>query len=144
MMQAFIYRHLVPSQELAVMVAGQARPFLRESFKILSPTPVKFTPGGTAIVKISGPPNAFTGRFKLELDNAPEGISLTNLAPVSGGVELTFVCDAEKVRPGASGNLICAVVAANPAGDKAKKPAKQASRAPEVTLPAIPFMVGSE
>jgi hypothetical protein len=141
MMQAFIYRHLVPSRELAVLVAGQPRPFLREAFKIIGGAPVKFTPGGTARVKISGPPNAFSNRFKLELDNAPEGISLATVSPVAGGAELVFACDAEKVKPGSSGNLICAVVANNPAGDKAKKPANQARRAPEVTLPAIPFKV---
>lgn len=144
MMQAFFYRHLVPAQELAVTVNGQQRIALRDTFKIISPTPVKISPGGTGRVKVSVP--AFTAdRFKLELDNPPDGISLENVAPVAGGLELTFACDANKMPVGESGNLICAVVLKNPAGsDKQKKAANQVKHSALVTLPAIPFTIGAE
>jgi len=147
MMQAFFYRHLVPSQELAVMVNGQQRVFMRDAFKIISATPVKFSPGGTARVKVSAPAFAFADRFKLELDNPPEGMSLASVTPVAGGLELTFACDAEKMKAGASGNLICAVVPKNLAGEtdkQKKKPANQAKRMVAATLPAIPFSVAAE
>ena len=141
MMQAFFYRHLVPAQELAVTVKGQPKALQRDEFKIISATPVKISPGGTARVKVSAPSFAFTNRFQLELDRAPEGMSLEKVVPIAGGLELTFACDSEKMLAGASGNLICTIVPKNPAAaDKQKKP-NQTKRSIYVTLPAIPFMV---
>jgi len=146
MMQAFIYRHLVPSQELAVMVNGQQKWFLRDAFKIISTMPVQISPGGKARVKVSGPAFAFADRFKLELDNAPEGISLKSTSPVVGGLELTFDCDTEKTHAGASGNLICSVVPKTPAqpDKKQQKFGNPPKRAAVATLPAIPFTVVAE
>jgi hypothetical protein len=145
MMQAFAYRHLVPSQELAVAVNGQPRPFLRDAFKILSATPVKLSPGGTVRVRVSAPPGNFSERFKLELDNAPEGISLTNVSALPAGLDLVFNCDAEKAKPGTSGNLICDVVPKNPALTNLQQKAGNAQRRAAVaTLPAIPFTISAE
>jgi len=39
MMQAFAYRHMVPSKELAVTVNGPPRLFMPDAFKIISATP---------------------------------------------------------------------------------------------------------
>ena len=146
MMQAFIYRHLVPSKELAVVVNGQPRPFLRDAFKILSATPVKFPRGGTARVRVGAPPGGnFLERFKLELNNAPEGISLTNVSAISTGLELVFACDAEKVKPGTMGNLICDVLPKNPGQtNNQTKAVNQLRRGAVATLPAIPFTVPVE
>ena len=144
MMQAFFYRHLVPSKELAVTVNGQQRAFLRDAFKIISATPVKMSPGGTARVKISAPPGNFSERFKLELENAPEGISLESVSSVAGGLELTFACDAEKMKAGGSGNLICSVMPKNLAESDKQKKKQSAKRAAVATLPAIPFRVVAE
>jgi hypothetical protein len=144
MMQAFIYRHLVPSAQLAVMVTGQDRPLMRDAFKILSATPVEIPPGSSAHVRVSTPGN-FSERFKLELSNPPEGISLASVSPVPGGVDMVFACDATKVKAGASGNLICDVMPKNPAGGAdPKKPGNLPRRAVEATLPAIPFKVPAE
>lgn len=142
MMQAFFYRHLVPSQELAVTVNGQQRGLMRDAFKIITATPVKLSPGGTTRVKFSAPTSAFADRFKLELDNPPEGISLENVSSTAGSLEITFACDSEKMKAGESGNLICAVVPKNtaPAG-KQKKSASQPKRGVAATLPAIPFTI---
>ncbi|MEI6075282.1 MAG: PPC domain-containing protein [Verrucomicrobiota bacterium] len=142
LMQAFFYRHLVPAKELAVSVSGQQRWFMREAFKILSSTPAKIPHGGTVRVRISAPPGNFSDRFQLVMDNAPEGISLTNVTVISTGLELVFACDAEKAKAGSTGNLICDLVPKNqsfPA--KQKKFANTAQRNSLVTLPAIPFTV---
>ncbi len=146
MMQAFFYRHLVPSRELAVAVAGQQRWFMRDAFKIISATPVKISPGGTVRVRVSAPPgNNFADRFKLELANAPEGITLTNVSVIPAGLELVFACNAEKTKAGSSGNLICDVVPRNQAAAaNAKKLANQSRRPAVATLPAIPFKVVAE
>jgi len=146
LMQAFFYWHLVPFQELAVVVNGQERFFMRDAFKILSATPVKFGPGGTAHVRVSAPPGNFADRFKLELDNPPEGITLTNVSAIPAGLELVFSCDASKMKSGSTGNLICDVVPKNqgPANPQ-KKFANLSRKAVAVaTLPAVPFTVSAE
>jgi hypothetical protein len=145
MMQAFFYRHLVPSKELAVVVNGPARPFMRDAFKIISAMPVRISPGGTARVRVSAPPGNFSDRFQLELDNPPDGIALTNVSPVAAGIELVFSCDAAKAKPGSAGNLICSVMPKNfaPANAK-KKGGNQPQRMAVATLPAVPFTVTAE
>jgi hypothetical protein len=145
MMQAFAYRHLVPSRELAVTVNGQQRWFVRDAFKIISATPVKISPGGTARVRVSAPPGNFSERFKLELNNAPEGILLANVSAISAGLELAFTCDAGKMKPGSTGNLICDVVPKNPGpANPQQKPGSPPRRRAVATLPAIPFTVSAE
>jgi len=136
MMQAFAYRHLVPAQEWKVAVA---RGFGRGGVKILSATPVKIPAGGTAVVRLDAPARAFAQQIKLELSDAPEGISLGEIAPARDGTELTLRADAEKIKPGVKGNLIVKAIASRsaPAG-KAKGPG---NRQPAATLPAIPFEI---
>jgi hypothetical protein len=143
LMQAFMYRHLVPSRELRVTVAGPARPFLDNAFKILSATPVKILPGGTTHVRVSTPSGAFLDRYNLELNNAPAGISLTDISAIPGGLELSFAGEADTtLPPGASGNLICDVVPKNAGPANPQKKAGQPARRNAVaTLPAIPFTV---
>ena len=145
LMQAFFYRHLVPAQALAVVVNGQERPFLRDAFKIISATPVKIPAGGLAHIRVSTPRN-FSNRFQLELDNPPEGLTLTNVSEIPAGLDLAISCDAEKIKPGSMGNLICNVVPRNTgAANPAKKPGAQARKAAAVaTLPAMPFTVSAE
>jgi hypothetical protein len=145
MMQAFFYWQLVPSHELAVVVDGPARPFLRDAFKIISATPVRISPGGTARVRVSAPGGNFADRFELQLDNPPDGIALTNVSPIPAGFELVFSCDAQKAKPGTAGNLICNVVPkkfgqANPQ----RKGGNQPQRLAVATLPAVPFTVSAE
>lgn len=145
MMQAFIYWHLVESKELAVAVNGAPRPFLRDAFKIISATPVKIPMGGTARVRVSAPRGNFSERFQLELDNPPAGVSLTNVSAIPAGLELVFACDAEKAKPGATGNLICNVVPKNSGPARPpKKPGNQLRRVAVATLPAVPFSISAE
>jgi len=146
LMQAFFYWHLVPSKELAAVVAGPERPFLRDAFKILSAVPVKIAPGGIARVRVSAPPGNFAERFQLELDHPPDGIALTNVASIPAGLELVFTCDADKLKPGWTGNLICDVVPKNSGPANPLKKGANASRkaASVATLPAVPFTVSTE
>jgi hypothetical protein len=139
MMQAFAYRHLVPSKELAVMVNGLPRPFARDAFKILTGTPVRIARGGTASVKVSTPSNLFLDRFNLELDNPPEGISLEKVSAVANGVELLIRCDAAKVAIGTKANIICSVLPKNRANPSTPRPS--GARGVAATFPAIPIEI---
>ncbi|HEX9047490.1 MAG TPA: hypothetical protein VF988_10725, partial [Verrucomicrobiae bacterium] len=145
LMQAFFYRHLVPSEELLAVVNGQPRPFLENAFKIAGATPVKIPLGGSVHVRVTAPPGNFSDRWQLEMNNPPEGISLTNVMATPGSLELVFACDAEKAKTGATGNLICDVVPKNTAPANApKKPVNPVRRAAVATLPAIPFAIAAK
>lgn len=138
-MQAFAYRHLVPSKELRVAVLERGAPRLR----ILSPTPVTIPAGGTVRVRIGTPSAAFVDRFQLELSEPPEGIGLDRVVPsATGGIELVLHADAAKAKPGTEGNLIVSILPGKtPArGPRANAPANRA-RAPLGILPAIPFTI---
>jgi hypothetical protein len=144
MMQAFAYRHLVPAQELAVVVAGNPRPFATDMIKIISPVPVKIPAGGTARVRVATPSAAFVSRFDLELNGAPDGVSIQGVTPIESGVEIIFSCDRAKIKPGASGNLIVNILPKiQPAAQPAQKPGNQLRR-PAGALPAIPFEIIAE
>ncbi len=136
MMQAFIYRHLVPANELCVEVT---RGFGRGGVKILSAMPLKIPAGGTAVLRIDAPGRVFANQLQLELSDAPEGISLGKVTPAREGTELTLHADAEKAKLGAKGNLIVKAFANRPsAPGKAKAQGKKFAVA---TLPAIPFEI---
>jgi len=138
MMQAFAYRHLVPAQELAVAVVGASRPGAKDSVRIISATPVKIRPGGTARVVVATPAN-FNSQFNFGLRGAPEGISLATNTAAANGIELVIAADAEKVITGTNGNLIVDLFPKNPPAAAPKKN----NMAPKAasTLPAIPFEI---
>jgi hypothetical protein len=140
MMQAFAYRHLVPAQALEVAVSG--RFMNRMPLKILSATPVKIPAGGTARVLVAAPSSAFVDRFRLELNEPPEGISLGKVSSISDGAEIELRSDAAKAKPGLKGNLIVNIMQGQAliAAKKNKKQGNQ-QRAAVGTLPAIPFEV---
>ena len=140
MMQAFAYRHLVPSKELEVAVSG--RFMNRLPLKILSDMPVKIPAGGTAWVRVGAPSSAFANRFRLELNEPPEGIALGKVSPVEEGAEIELRSDAAKAKPGMKGNLIVNVLPgeALAAAAKNKKKANQ-PRTAVATLPAISFEI---
>ena len=141
MMQAFAYWHLVPSQELAVLIPD--RPQFRLALKILDPDPVKIPDGGTAEVRLRTPTAAFYTNFQLELSESPDGITIANVAPEGVGTKIVLRSDAAKIKPGAKGNLIVNVMAKRPqAAAGATNARPNQPRAPVLgALPAIPFEI---
>jgi hypothetical protein len=139
MMQAFAYRHLVPAQGLEVAVSG--RLMNRMSLKILSATPVRIPAGGMARVRVATPTSAFADRFRLELSEPPEGITIGRVSSSDEGAEIELRSDAAKAKPGLKGNLIVNIFQSQLAAAKQNK--KQANqRRPAVgALPAIPFEI---
>ena len=144
MMQAFEYRHLVPSQELKVAVLGAFTPKgAGASVKILNDVPMKIPAGGVATIKLGAPPKSAITRVRLELSEAPEGIVIKNISPSAEGLEIELGCDAAKLKPGRKGSLV--VVAyppqrpQSPGGKPQSKPAYKPS--PIGILPPIPFEI---
>jgi hypothetical protein len=140
MMQAFAYRHLVPAKELDVAVSGR---FMNRMYlKILSATPVRIPAGGTARVRVGAPNRGFADRFRLELSEPPEGITLGKVSAADDGAEIELRSDAAKAKAGLKGNLIVNILPGQALAVAAKKK-KQGNQQRTVvgTLPAIPFEV---
>lgn len=139
MMQAFAYRHLVPSKELMVLASGGG--LSRTGIKILTPTPLRIPAGGAARIRVAIPTNTFRGKVQLELSNPPKGISIRETSPIREGTEIVLQADATLAKPGLKGNLIIqALVERTPLFGTDKGSANRRPT-PMGTLPAIPFEI---
>ena len=117
MMQAFLYRHLVPVKEIDVAVTAPPPP--RPTPKILSPMPVEIPPGGIGHVRIGFPAGTPAGKVQFELNEAPDGISIQSYGPVRDSIELVLRSDAQKVKPGQQGRVtVRAWIEKSPAPNK--------------------------
>ena len=137
MMQAFLWRHLAPSQELLVAVAG-GRPFAPTFAR--DDTPAAIPLGGTV-----GVPVRTTGRRPLpenvhiELSDPPEGISLQDVTVAPGQVTLVVEADGSALEVGYEDNLI-AEVSVEMSG-KRRDGTATTWTVPLGALPAIPFEI---
>jgi hypothetical protein len=138
MMQAFAYRHLVPSKDMLVAVLGRGRG--RIPAKLLEDAPVKLTAGKTTPVRFSTPNGQMADQIHLELKNPPDGVAIEKVSTAKDGVTILVRTDAEKIAPGKKGNLIVEAFMERPTGGKAKAAANR-QQVPLGTLPAIPFEV---
>ena len=135
--QAFAYHHLVPAQELDVVVSGRAR----EVTKVLSATPVKIHAGGTTRVQVQVPIGPRMKKLICELSDPPEGISLQADPEARPETELVFVADPDKVSPGQKGNLIVNLYGVRESSNERATSSERLRRIPLGSLPAIPFEV---
>ena len=139
MMQAFIYRHLVPAEELQVAVIGTPR---SSAVELLRSAPVRIPMGGTASVPVRVPGRSFFGTYQFELSDPPDGITIENVSLDRSKSEIVLKCDAKTAKPGLTGNLIVSVYAAKTGEDSGKgKEQRKKRRILMGTLPAIPFEV---
>ncbi len=138
MMQAFEYRHLVPARDLLAAVMGRPLGGNRGLVKVLSETPIKIPAGGTARIRLSTPSIAFANRVRLELSDAPDGMVIQELLPSPDGAEIVVQSDAEKSKPGQTGNLIVKVF---PKPQSPNPKSKNKNPYPMGTLPAIPYEI---
>lgn len=120
MMQAFFYRHLVPAEDLKLVLADSGRfrpesprptppPQQRRNYQpqsaVLSEQPARIPAGSTAEVQIRGPWGGW-GEAQLELSDPPDGITIDKVTPQDRNLTVTLRADAEKAKPGLRGNLI--------------------------------------
>ncbi len=138
MMQAFFYRHLVPSQELQVAIRrGNA---FRGPIHVGAESPLKIPAGGTVHFPVQVPVAAANQADKVlyELSDPPPGVELRESA--SNPNELTLVCDPAKAKVGDKGNLII-TISAERQGNAAGRPQANRQRIPLGSLPAVPFEI---
>ncbi len=139
MMQAFIYWHLVPVNELkAVVTAGTAS---ATTVAIRSALPVRIPAGGTGVVRLTMPSGGKFDQVRLELHEPPEGLAIAKQSRGERGSEIVLSCDAAKIEPGLKGNLIVRAFAVK--SDDASRPnaPSRGRPTPLGMLPAIPFEI---
>jgi hypothetical protein len=139
MMQAFIYRHLIPSHEFLVAVRGGGRP--GPPVELAGNGPVQIPVGGAAQVRVLTPPNPKLKDVKFELREPPDGISIDGIEVESSGVSFNIKAAPDIVKPGLEDNLIVeAFVEPSPPPKDVKGP-KQPQRVSAGVLPAIPIEI---
>ncbi len=141
-MQAFLWRFIVPQQELLVAVTG-SRPVptvwrpLAPGMKLAGADPVRIPLGGTAQVQVDAPQTLPDRRqselqmIRFRLSNRPRGVTLQGATVGPGGVTLTLKADANLALAGDSANAIVEA-SAEPTGEP---------RVSLGVLPAIPFQI---
>lgn len=139
MMQAFLYRHLVPSQQLMVAVRGPNRP--GPPVTLASSEPVRIPAGGTSEVRVRAPKTPMLRKVKLELSEPPKGVTLQKVTVVPEGLALAIKADADAAKVGLAGNLIVEVSAEVANQRQGGKRAQKNNRASLGVLPAIPFEI---
>jgi hypothetical protein len=133
-MQAFLWRHLVPSQGLFAWVGGaRARLPLPE---IAGPLPVRIVRGATTEVRFKTG-GRLPENLGLELSDPPPGVSIAGRASGADGLVLTIKAENDGADLGTGGNLIVALFL-NQAGGRGRN-----RRLGMGVLPAIPFVIVS-
>ena len=138
MMQAFLFRHLTPSQEFMVSVCGGGR--LARNIQLTDRTPIRLRPGGTRRVHFDVPPHPKLNEISLTLDQPPQSITLSNVSVVEGGIEFDLSAS-EDVPLGLADNLIIAVSREVERKGKGEEGKTKTELVPLGYLPAIPIKV---
>lgn len=153
MMQAFAYRHLVPSQELLVAVPRPRRP--TPLVELADSGPVRIPMGGTARVRVKTPPRMPPGEIQLQFSEAPDGLTIGDVDIQRESMTFEVVADDDMGGSDLAGNLIVEAFMKPKATQPAAKasataapatvPNTPAAKAPQRVflgvLPAIPFEV---
>ncbi|MHC5037593.1 MAG: hypothetical protein ACYTHM_09790 [Planctomycetota bacterium] len=102
-MQAFLWRHLVPAQELIVALVGRGG---RGLVNRMGEGPVQIPLGGSArvLVKIPRLPNP--EKIELKLNEAPKGITLTDVKILPDRAVFNLRADEKATQVGFGDNLI--------------------------------------
>ncbi len=150
MMQAFLWRFIVPQQELVVAVTG-ARPVpavwrpLVPGVRVVSATPVRIPLGGTAQVQIDAPQTppgqgrAPLDKARFRISNRPRGVTLREATVTPTGVVLTLKADANIALAGDTANVIIEAFVDPEGGDG--EAVTRTGRTSLGVLPAIPFQI---
>ena len=151
MMQAFLWRHIVPQQELLVAVPGSKpvpavwRPLV-SGLRVVNAGTIEVPLDGSAQVRIETPPTlpdypeVKPASLRFELAAAPRGVSLAGSSFGPAGISISLKADLNIAREGSSGNAIIGVFAPAQGG----RNGTDAAYAPMVSLgvlPAIPLRI---
>ena len=138
-MQAFLYRHLVPAQEMLVSV--QKARWRTPRFELAGDGPIRIPAGGSAPVLIKTRKTAVLKEMQLELNEPPEGVTLHDVADVPEGLAFRLKADKDAGPDGFTGNLIVEAFREYAPKQKDGQPSSQKRRVSMGVFPAIPIEI---
>ncbi len=137
-MQAFLYRHLAPSQELVAAVLGKGR---GPHIELAADGPVRIPAGGTARVQVKTPKRPALRDIKLELRDPPEGVTLHDVSVVQDGLAFVLKADEQAMPVGFADNLIVEASAKGGGRQRGGNAKRRQGRVSLGVLPAISFEI---
>ena len=137
MMQAFLWRHLVPAEEMLAVVS----PALRSAplLMVADQPPVRIPSGGTAVVTIRGAGQAVPENLEVVLNEPPPGLTIREAQVSEAGLSVVLAADDTALKVGHSENLIFDAVLN--VETRLQDGRTRKTRPPIGCLPAIPFEV---
>jgi hypothetical protein len=139
MMQAFLWRHLAPSETLMVLVKGGR--FRSPPIELAGGLPVRIPVGGSARIRLKTPPGPMIREAELKLSDPPEGLTLEEVDVVPGGLALRLAAGGETLAAGYADNLIVEAFRDYKPKAQPGKPAPPKRRVSLGVLPAIPIEI---
>ncbi|MFC1763203.1 hypothetical protein ACFL6U_14135 [Planctomycetota bacterium] len=138
-MQAFLYRHLVPTQELLVCV--QKAKWRVPEVTLAGHSTVRIPAGGSTQVQIKTRRGKALKEMKLVLDDPPTGLSLHDVEALADGLTFRLKAEKDAFPNGYEDNLIIEVMREYYPKDKDGKPQEKKQQYSMGTLPAVPFEI---
>jgi len=138
MMQAFLYRHLVPMTDWLVAVTGSKRS--AAPFRLLEDGPVRLPVGGGATVRVVTNRWLAQQKLQVQISEPPDGVTIAKVAPGDRGVTVHLQADA-KAKAGWKGNLILTAFYEKPGKNKEGKLTGRMWRSSLGALPAVPIEI---
>ena len=140
MMQAFLYRHLVPSQELLTSVKKVKWSF--PLVELIGTPPIQIPLGGSTEIRFKTRRRpAVLKEMDLVLHEAPEGITIHDVKAIPQGLACTLRADKEKIKTGFADNLIIEAFREFFPKNKDGTTAKKKRRTTMGFFPAVPIEV---
>ena len=140
MMQAFLYRHLVPSQQLLVAVKKIKWPI--PPVELIGTSPIQIPAGGSTEIRFKTPKRpAALKEMDLALHEPPEGITLHDVKVVPKGLTCTLKADKDVIQNGFKENIIIEAFREFFPKQKDGKPANKKRRVPIGFFPAVPIEI---
>ena len=138
-MQAYLYRHLVPAQDFLVFI--QKSRWGVPPVELAGNSPVRIPAGGSAQVRIKTAGRANFKGVQLQLNEPPEGLSMHDVTVVPNGLTFQLKADENVMPNGFSDNLIIEAFREYVVKRKDGKPTSQKRRNSMGVFPAIPFEI---
>jgi hypothetical protein len=138
-MQAFLYRHLVPAKEFIVMV--QKSRWRAPSVELVGDYPVRIPAGGSAEVSIKTRRSSVLKELKLELDKPPEGLTIDEVNVKSDGLAFRLKVEKDAFKDDFADNLIVEAFREYRPKQKDGKLSAKKRRYSMGIFPAIPIQV---
>lgn len=138
-MQAFLYRHLLPAKDFLVSFKQSRWP--RPAITLAGGNKVTIPAGGSARVVMKTLNRSYLKELKLVLKDPPEGLTLGRVAVVPQGISFFLKADPRAMPEGFSDNVIVEALREYRPKLKNGKLSKEKKRYSMGVLPAIPIEV---